>query len=457
MSFSNNDDPRIKSLKEDIEQLQREYESLTEQSRNSLTDVERIRLTGQAEKIYKHLKSKEEELDKFISSLDSERERETTQRDLFPSSEDLNSTQILHLSDLHFETNDEFRYDINVDGRKLHRICAGTFGAPTKELNTGIPWQYNLIKIKTDEVTVCTRKRESENGGWDGDFRWRYGKNDNKDYYTIELTPKKQTDNSVEQGKKLSQHRENVPNATKQKKEKEQLNNFKSKYEQKKYYIRYFFIFILFFSPLILILIFIEKYNTSIQKVIADFTGAPGQGALTKIGLPFSIMSDNVHNMKSKIWYQRLYKGNRSDDAFLRIYYDIIPHDSRQGFVGIFSDFTLPPAKPINLSEFSGISFDMRIEDVHIKNTEIRLVLYSNNIKNNQFAYPMYSIKPKVTSKEGWSKYKILFSEFKSPDFASDPDSIKLDVNRVFRFGFVFLSTEKVNGQIDFDNISWLE
>jgi len=88
---------------------------------------------------------------------------------------------------VHKAENDEFRYDLNVDGRKLHRICAGTFGAPTKELNTGIPWQYNLLKIESDKVIVHTRKREAENGAWEGDFRWRYGKNKTKDYYEIDI------------------------------------------------------------------------------------------------------------------------------------------------------------------------------------------------------------------------------------------------------------------------------
>lgn len=88
---------------------------------------------------------------------------------------------------VHKAENDEFRYDLNVDGRKLHRICAGTFGASTKELNTGIPWQYNLLQFKDDILTVYTRKRESESGAWEGDYRWKYEKTKSKDYYQITL------------------------------------------------------------------------------------------------------------------------------------------------------------------------------------------------------------------------------------------------------------------------------
>lgn len=94
---------------------------------------------------------------------------------------------------VHKAENDEFRYDSNIEGRKLHRICAGTFGAPTKELNTGIPWQYNLLEFKDNILKVHTRKRESENGAWEGDYRWRQGKNKSLDYYEITLQCKEST------------------------------------------------------------------------------------------------------------------------------------------------------------------------------------------------------------------------------------------------------------------------
>ncbi|NET64392.1 MAG: NACHT domain-containing protein [Moorea sp. SIO1G6] len=68
-----------------------------------------------------------------------------------------------------------FRYDLSQDGRKLHGICAGTFGAPTKELVTGYPWQYNLLKINGNQLTVRTRRREEADGAWKPDSRWTQG------------------------------------------------------------------------------------------------------------------------------------------------------------------------------------------------------------------------------------------------------------------------------------------
>ncbi len=81
-----------------------------------------------------------------------------------------------------------YRYDMSAIGRKLDRICAGTFGAPTQELNPGYPWQYNLLKISENNLTVYTRRREELNGAWKPDARWLMGAGQNPlPYYEISL------------------------------------------------------------------------------------------------------------------------------------------------------------------------------------------------------------------------------------------------------------------------------
>ncbi|AOX03279.1 hypothetical protein BJP34_30995 [Moorena producens PAL-8-15-08-1] len=81
-----------------------------------------------------------------------------------------------------------FRYDLSPGGRKLDGICAGTFGAPTKELVPGYPWQYNLLTFEANQLTVRTRRREEANGAWKPDSRWTQGAGEGaKDHYSIEL------------------------------------------------------------------------------------------------------------------------------------------------------------------------------------------------------------------------------------------------------------------------------
>ncbi|NES85126.1 MAG: metallophosphoesterase [Moorea sp. SIO2B7] len=81
-----------------------------------------------------------------------------------------------------------FSYDISIKGRRLDGICAGTFGAPTKELMPGYPWQYNLLILEENQLRVKTRRREENNGAWKPDSRWTLGAGKGAtDYYTIML------------------------------------------------------------------------------------------------------------------------------------------------------------------------------------------------------------------------------------------------------------------------------
>ncbi|NEO14432.1 MULTISPECIES: HEAT repeat domain-containing protein [unclassified Moorena] len=81
-----------------------------------------------------------------------------------------------------------FSYDKIPGGRKLDGICAGTFSAPTFELRSAYPWQYNLLTFEGNQLTVRTRRREEANGAWKPDSRWTQGPGlGSLDYYSIDL------------------------------------------------------------------------------------------------------------------------------------------------------------------------------------------------------------------------------------------------------------------------------
>ena len=93
---------------------------------------------------------------------------------------------------IHQAENNLYRYDMSQDGRQLEGICAGTFGAPTRELIPGYPWQYNLLKFEGNLLTVETRCRKQENGTWQPDAIWGQGVGqDPLPRYFIELNLKK--------------------------------------------------------------------------------------------------------------------------------------------------------------------------------------------------------------------------------------------------------------------------
>ena len=69
-----------------------------------------------------------------------------------------------------------YRYDMAPEGRRINVVCAGTFGAPTRDWVPGYPLQYNLLSISKERVVVATRRREEPNGAWQPDARWLQGR-----------------------------------------------------------------------------------------------------------------------------------------------------------------------------------------------------------------------------------------------------------------------------------------
>lgn len=79
---------------------------------------------------------------------------------------------ILH-GHIHRADNALFRYYRQSSVGGLEILTAGTFGAPTHELVSGYPFQYQVLEFRGDILTVHTRKRENVAGGWAADHRWQ--------------------------------------------------------------------------------------------------------------------------------------------------------------------------------------------------------------------------------------------------------------------------------------------
>lgn len=68
-----------------------------------------------------------------------------------------------------------YRYDLSPGGRRIELICAGTFGAPTREWTSGYPLQYNLLRLSDTKLIIETRARKEPNGAWKPDAIWTRG------------------------------------------------------------------------------------------------------------------------------------------------------------------------------------------------------------------------------------------------------------------------------------------
>ncbi|MGK7928980.1 MAG: CHAT domain-containing protein [Spirulina sp.] len=61
---------------------------------------------------------------------------------------------------------------VSAGGAKIHIICAGTFGAPTREWVPGYPLQYNYLKLVDNKLIVETRCRRELDGEWKPNAIW---------------------------------------------------------------------------------------------------------------------------------------------------------------------------------------------------------------------------------------------------------------------------------------------
>jgi 8-oxo-dGTP pyrophosphatase MutT (NUDIX family) len=81
------------------------------------------------------------------------------------------------------------RYELGGQGRRMEIIAAGTFGAPTKQLPTGTPWEYNLLRFNDDKLTVESRYRSKLEVPWRPYAAWPEGPTSASARYTIALRP----------------------------------------------------------------------------------------------------------------------------------------------------------------------------------------------------------------------------------------------------------------------------
>jgi hypothetical protein len=96
-----------------------------------------------------------------------------------------------------------FAYDVTEDGRKLHIIGAGTFGAPSDEWHPGVPLQYNLLTLEENRLTVATRCRREKNGPWEAHAIWGQGAGkDPASRYVVELPEKQAGTETAAKGEK---------------------------------------------------------------------------------------------------------------------------------------------------------------------------------------------------------------------------------------------------------------
>lgn len=94
--------------------------------------------------------------------------------------------RILLHGHLHKPARGRYEYDTTGE-RSLVAVGAGTFGALSHEWTPGFPLGYNVIEVYRDRMVIRSRKRETPEGAWMADARWRIGpRRDPVSWFSIE-------------------------------------------------------------------------------------------------------------------------------------------------------------------------------------------------------------------------------------------------------------------------------
>ena len=98
-----------------------------------------------------------------------------------------NGFQICMHGHIHKAQKNLYNYDKD---RDIHIIGAGTFGSKAKGQVAGVPLQYNLLRVNTNNhsIIVESRKKDNPDGAWSADPRWG-DKNAPEPRYSINLKP----------------------------------------------------------------------------------------------------------------------------------------------------------------------------------------------------------------------------------------------------------------------------
>ncbi len=189
------------------------------------------------------------------------------------------------------------------------------------------------------------------------------------------------------------------------------------------------------------------------QGTVADFVMGPGGVARTALGTQFSIVSDSAWNLASKCWYERIADGEHGR-GYLRLYYQLSSPNDREPYVGIYAGFSPFSAQAYDVSRFHALSCTIRVGQPLSPTAPITvaLLLYSENVRNPDYAFPVYYLSPQQLSTE-WVTVSAPLSQFKPPRWVNY--AVELDPRQVFRFGILILGQPRAeaHGHVDVRDI----
>ncbi len=195
--------------------------------------------------------------------------------------------------------------------------------------------------------------------------------------------------------------------------------------------------------------------------IVADFTtselGYP-RNAMREI---FGVFSDLKFGGESRASYKKWRReSSADDDYFLQVRYSLHPPlGSRVGYAGVFTSFSQPPQIPYDISAFTGIQFDLRVDEkaLHESTFEVAVTLPTADWPRDPPGSEDWS-EACLSGRDlrpGWLKVTMPFSRFGKAKYSGR--TYAFNRTRVFQLSFaVRAGTTMEEGELDLDNIRFV-
>ncbi len=159
-------------------------------------------------------------------------------------------------------------------------------------------------------------------------------------------------------------------------------------------------------------------------------------------------------NENSKCWYQNVC--SKDGACFLRIFYQLESDGEHIPYAGVFTDFSHPPSKQFDISQFKILALRVRInQPPAVPPVEVFLgIPTANFVEVGMYDYYEYQI-PNHELQSDWIEVEAPLSKFQIPDWSSRGDIPEFDTKHAFRFTIAIKGPKAgvTHGSIEIDDV----
>ncbi len=149
-----------------------------------------------------------------------------------------------------------------------------------------------------------------------------------------------------------------------------------------------------------------------------EFATFRNEKLITNEGSPFNICTDSMFGGESQIW-PKISKYDDRNDYFMSLKFDLNRGQSHvmNSYVCVYAEWTPPPVKSVDISEYEGISLKSRLFLSRSSKKDIKVLVGLSMDGVKDFACHEYNFAEQQKGSNVFSDIKIPFADLVSPDY----------------------------------------